>query len=156
GAHLIAPFVVALASPDVATRSQQIQKGASPFYYGGESSPPATAPPAAAAGEPRLTLSKVSGVIGDRLTATGEGFAANRRGVLWWENQIGQRQQVGSFITDAQGRFTQTFAAPEVQGTRNTVSAEVVIGLGPLRPSQTLLVVLDRMVETVFLALMGT
>ena len=156
GAHLISPFVLALASPDVATRSQQIQKGASPFYYGGEPSPPATAPPAAAAGEPRLTLSKESGAIGDRLTATGEGFAANRRGVLWWENQIGQRQQVGSFTSDAQGRFTLAFAAPEVQGTRNTVSAEVVIGLGPLRPSQTLLVVLDRMVETVFLALMGT
>jgi phosphonate transport system permease protein len=36
------------------------------------------------------------------------------------------------------------------------VIAEVLIGEGPLRPSQTLLVVLDRMVETIFLALMGT
>ena len=34
--------------------------------------------------------------------------------------------------------------------------AEVVTGSGPLRPSRTLLVVLDRMVETVFLSLMGT
>ncbi len=154
GAHLIAPFVVALASPDVATRTEQIQKSISPFSYGTEVPPPATAPPPA--GEPRLTLSKVSGAIGDRLTATGEGFAPNRRGLLWWENQIGQRQQLGSFATDAQGRFTLTFAAPEVQGTRNTVSAEIVTGAGPLRPSQTLLVVLERMIETVFLALMGT
>ena len=151
GAHLIAPFAVALASPDVATRTQQIQKGTAPFYYGGESPPPATA-----GGEARLTLSKVTGAIGDRVTATGEGFPANRRGVLWWENQIGQRQQLGSFTTDAQGRFALAFTAPEVQGTRNTVSAEVVTGEGPLRPSQTLLVVLDRMIETVFLALMGT
>src|SRR5438132_196343 len=75
---------------------------------------------------------------------------------LWWENQIGQRQQLGSLTTDAQGRLSLTFAAPEVLGTRNLVIAEVVTGSGPLRPSRTLLVVLDRMVETVFLALMGT
>jgi phosphonate transport system permease protein len=156
GAHLIAPFVVALASPDVATRTQQIQKAASPFYYGGEQPPPATAPPVTAGGEPRLMLSKVSGAIGDRVPAIGEGFAPNRQGTLWWENQIGQRQQLASFTTDAQGRFAVTFAAPEVQGTRSTVSAEIVTGAGPLRPSRTLLVVLDRMVETVFLALMGT
>jgi phosphonate transport system permease protein len=43
-----------------------------------------------------------------------------------------------------------------VQGTRNQIIAEVVTGYGPLRPSQTFLVVVDRMVETVFLALMGT
>jgi len=151
GAHLIAPFVGALATPDVVTRTQQIQQGTSPFYYGGELAPPATA-----GGEARLALSKVTGAIGDRVTASGEGFTPNRRGVLWWENQIGQRQQLGSFITDAQGRFSLTFTAPEVQGTRNTVSAEVVTGAGPLRPSQTLLVVVDRMIETVFLALMGT
>src|SRR5205807_1222266 len=77
-------------------------------------------------------------------------------GELWWENQIGQRQQLGSLTTDAQGRLSLTFAAPEVLGTRNLVIAEVVTGSGPLRPSRTLLVVLDRMVETVFLALMGT
>ena len=76
--------------------------------------------------------------------------------MLWWENQIGQRQQLGTLTTDAQGRFSLTFATPEVQGTRNLVIAEVTTGSGPLRPSQTLLVVLDRMVETVFLALMGT
>jgi phosphonate transport system permease protein len=151
GAHLIQPFVVALASPDVVTRDQQIQKSTAPFYYGGESPPPA-----APSGDARLTVSKTTGAIGDRVTATGEGFAPNRRGVLWWENQIGQRQQLGPFTTDAQGRFTLTFTAPEVQGTRNTVSAEVVTGAGPLRLSQTLLVVLDRMVETIFLALMGT
>ena len=90
------------------------------------------------------------------MTATGEGFAPNRQGMLWWENQIGQRQQLGSLTTDAQGRLSLTFAAPEVLGTRNLVIAEVVTGSGPLRPSRTLLVVLDRMVETVFLALMGT
>ena len=152
GARLIQPFVAALASPDVVTREPQVQKSAAiPFYYGGESPPPAQG----AAGA-RVTLSKTSGAIGDRVTATGDGFAPDRRGTLWWENQIGQRQQLGSFTTDAQGRFTLTFTTPEVQGTRNTVSAEVVTGAGPLRPSPTLAVVLDRMIETIFLALMGT
>jgi len=150
GAYLIRPFIAALASPDVVAREQQLQRGTAYFYYGGER------PAAAPGGGPRLTLSRVTGAIGDRVTAAGEGFAPNRRGVLWWENQVGQRQQLGSFTTDAQGRFSLAFTAPEVQGTHNMVIAEVLIGEGPLRPSQTLLVVLDRMVETVFLALMGT
>ena len=151
GAHLIEPFVAALASPDVVTRAQQVQQGTGAFYYGG-----GAPPPAAPGGGARLTLSRVTGVIGDRVAASGEGFAPNHRGTLWWENQIGQAQQLGSFTTDAQGRFSLTFTAPDVQGTRNTVRAEVVTGVGPLRPSQTFLTVVDRMVETIFLALMGT
>ncbi len=151
GAHLIGPFVAALASPDVLTRKTQIQKGTASFYYGGE------VPPAAGAGGgPSLHVSRSTGAIGDRVTATGEGFPPTRRGVLWWENQVGQRQSLGQFTTDAQGRFTLAFITPEVQGTHNLVSAEVVTEVGRLRPSQTFLVVLDRMVETVFLALMGT
>jgi len=122
-----------------------------PFYYGGKSPPPV----AAGAGL-RLRLSPPSGAIGDRITATGEGFAPNRQGSLWWENQIGQRQPLGPFTTDARGGFAIAFVAPEVKGTHNLVSAEVVAGVGPLRPSPTLRVVLDRMVETIFLALMGT
>jgi len=151
GAYLIEPFVRALASPDVVERAQYVQKSGAPFIYGRE--------PSAAgggAGEPRLVLSPAAGAIGDRVTATGEGFAPRRPGMLWWENQIGQRQQLGGFTTDARGRFSLVFVAPQVQGTRNLVSAEVTTGAGPLRPSQAFLVVLDRMVETVFLALMGT
>ena len=152
GASLIEPFARSLASPDVVTRVQHIQQATAPFYYRGATPPPAPG----GAGGARLTLSRSTGTIGDRVTATGEGFAPNRPGMLWWENQIGQRQQLGTLTTDAQGRFSLTFATPEVQGTRNLVIAEVTTGSGPLRPSQTLLVVLDRMVETVFLALMGT
>ncbi len=151
GAHLIEPFVTSLASPDVVARDQQIQQGASPFYYGGEA-PPVPSP----VGGARLTLSRGTGAIGDRVTACGEGFGPGRKGILWWENQIGQRQQLGAFTTDHQGRFALAFTAPEVQGTHNLVSAEVVTGAGPLHLSQTFYTVLDRMVETVFLALMGT
>ncbi len=152
GAYLIGPFVQALASPDVVAREQYVQKGAAPFSYGGDT----PAAPGGGAGEAHLVLSRITGAIGDRVTATGEGFAPSRQGMLWWENQIGQRQQLGSFTTDAQGRFALAFTAPEVQGTHNLVSAEVVTGAGPLRPSQTFTTVLDRMVETIFLALMGT
>ena len=153
GAHLIAPFVAALASPDVVARDLQIQAQSAPFFYGGEVPPrPGSAP----AGGPRLILSRSSGRIGDRITVTGEGFAANRRGILLWENQIGEQQTLGRFETDARGRFTLSFTAPEVLGTRNVVRAEVAVGEGPLHLSRTCVVVLGRMVETVFLALMGT
>ena len=151
GAHLIRPFVAALAAPDVLTREEFVQQGTAAFYYGGEAPPPGSA-----SGGLRLSLSPASGGIGAQVTAVGEGFQPNRRGILWWENQIGQRQQIGSFATDVQGRFSVAFTAPDVQGTHNLVSAEVVTGVGPLRPSQTFLTVLDRIVETIFLALMGT
>ncbi len=154
GAPLIAPFVVALVTPDVVTREARIQTQVAPFDYG--KAAPGQAAAARAEGGPRLVLSRSNGAIGDRVTATGAGFAPNRRGVLWWENQIGERQVLGRFTTDGRGRFALTFRAPEVQGTRNLVRAEVTTGEGPLRLSRTFSIVLDRMVETVFLALMGT
>ncbi|HXX39625.1 MAG TPA: phosphonate ABC transporter, permease protein PhnE [bacterium] len=151
GAYLIAPFASALASPDVLVRDNPTVRVTAPFYYGGE------VPSAAPAGPgPAFHLSRSTGAIGDRVTAVGDGFQPNRRGMLWWENQIGQRQQLGPVTTDARGRFAVVFSAPEVQGTHNLVSAEIVTGTGPLRLSSTFLVVLGRMVETVFLALMGT
>jgi phosphonate transport system permease protein len=151
GARLIRPFVVALATPDVVTRTAVVQQAVAPYEYGG-AAPPAAAP----TGAPALRLSRTSGGSGDRVTVQGEGFGANRGGTLWWENQIGQRQPLTEFRTDALGRFGATIMTPDVQGTRNEIVAEVVTGYGPLRLSQTFLVVLDRMVETVFLALMGT
>lgn len=151
GAGLIRPFVVALATPDVVAREPVVQRAAAAFYYGGE-----TPPPQPAGGGPSLRPSRASGAAGDHVTVHGEGFGPDREGMLWWENQIGQRQQLGRFRTDAQGRFDATITAPQVQGTHNLIIAEVVTGYGPWRPSPTFVVVFDRMVETVFLALMGT
>lgn len=151
GARLIRPFITALAAPDVVTRTPVAQQASAPFYYGGEIP---TAP--SGGGGPVLRLSPPSGAIGQRVTVHGEGFGTDRAGTLWWENQIGQRQQVGTFHTEAQGRFEAAITTPDVQGTHNLVIAEVVTGYGPWRPSQTLGVVTVRMIETVFLALMGT
>jgi phosphonate transport system permease protein len=152
GARLIRPFVAALATPDVVTRTPLVRQAVAAYAYGG--APPASAAPPA--GAPTLQLSRTSGRSGDRVTVEGEGFGPNHGGTLWWENQIGQRQQLTGFRTDALGRFRAAITTPDVQGTRNEIVAEVVTGYGPLRLSRTFLVVLDRMVETVFLALMGT
>ena len=156
GAGLIRPFVSALAAPDVAAREPVLQHAAATFDYGGAALPSGPAAPPGGAAGPALRLSRRSGAIGDRVAVRGKGFAPGRRGVLWWENQIGQRQQLAEFRTDAAGRFTAALTAPEVQGTRNQIIAEVTTGLGPWRLSRTFVVVLDRMVETIFLALMGT
>jgi phosphonate transport system permease protein len=151
GAPLIRPFVSALAHPDVVTREPAVQRASGAFYYGGEQPPPAVSGPG-----PSLRLSRATGAAGTRITVHGDGFGPGRGGTLWWENQIGQRQPLASFRTDAQGRFDAAVTAPDVQGTHNQIIAEVTTGYGPWRPSRTLLIVLDRMVETVFLALMGT
>ena len=151
GARLIRPFVAALATPDVVTRTPVVQQAAAPYMYGGQA-----APPGSVGAGPSLRLSRTSGASGDRVTVHGEGFGPDRTGTLWWENQIGQRQPLTAFRTDAQGRFDAAVTTPDVQGTHNQIIAEVVTGYGPLRPSPTLLVVVDRMIETIFLALMGT
>jgi phosphonate transport system permease protein len=151
GAHLIGPLVAALASPDLVVRDNPVQQASAPFDYGGGR------PPAAPTGSgPHLALSQSTGRAGLRVTATGAGFAPNRRGTLEWENQIGARQDLVPLTTDAQGRFSAEFVTPDVMGTQNVVHAEITSGVGPLRPSPTFLTVLSRMVETVFLALMGT
>jgi len=152
GARLIRPFVAALAAPDVVARVPIVQQAAGPFYYGG--TPPRSASPPG--GGPSLRFSRTSGAAGDRVAVHGDGFGAGRDGTLWWENQIGQRQPVGTFRTGAQGRFDAVITAPDVQGTRSQIIAEVTTGYGPWRPSRTFVLALDRMVETVFLALMGT
>jgi phosphonate transport system permease protein len=158
GAGLIRPFAVALATPDVVTRTPVLQQAAAPYSYGpapsAAAAPPNANPPRGSG--PSLSLSRGSGGAGDRVAVRGQGFEPDRQGTVWWENQIGQRQPLSAFRTDAQGRFEARLTTPDVQGTRNQIIAEAVTGYGPLRPSQTLFVVLDRMVETVFLALMGT
>jgi phosphonate transport system permease protein len=70
---------------------------------------------------------------------------------------------VGTFHSDAQGSFTATITVPEMfqgpaggTGARQQLIAEASWSVGGLRASKTLLIVVEKIVETVFLALMGT
>lgn len=161
GTKFVKPFVVDLARPDVLTRDVQTQE-----VQVGVSSNPAVAPeqlPIDPSG-PQLQLSHSVVAVGSSLTVKGTHFRPETDGTLFWVNKIGDRQPVGSFHTDAQGTFTGTIAVPEVfqgpgggtEGAQQRVVARVSWAVGPLRLSPTLLIVAEKIVETVFLALMGT
>jgi phosphonate transport system permease protein len=59
--------------------------------------------------------------------------------------------------TDAGGNYTLTFALPPSVATGSyQVKAEIATATGAWRLSETFLTALDKMIETIFLALMGT
>ncbi len=160
GARFVKPFVVDLVRPDVLSRQTQTQEAQVGF-----SIDPAVPPevlPASPTG-PQLELSTTAALVGAQVTATGRNFRPNSAGVLLWQNTIGNKQQVGAFTTDAQGAFTTTLTVPEVfqgppgaQAAQQRLVAQVTWPVGSLRPSNTLVLVVEKVVETVFLALMGT
>ncbi len=162
GTKFVKPFVVDLARPDVLTRDVQTQE-----VQVGVSINPAVAPeqlPLDPSG-PQLQISNPVVAVGATLTVKGAHFRAETDGTLLWVNRIGNRQPVGSFHTDAQGAFTATMTVPEVlqgygvasiEGAQQRLVARLSWAVGPLRLSPTFLIVAEKIVETVFLALMGT
>jgi phosphonate transport system permease protein len=151
-AHLIRPLVRDLIRPDVLTWVPRTQLASAPLSYAVEGAP-ATPPPAAG---PRLLLSASVAQPGQPLQIRGEGFAANRPGQLIWTDQSGSSARGTEFRTDAQGSFTLTLPVPQMIGTHHRVTAEVTLEGRQLRPSVAARLVFGRLVETVFLALMGT
>lgn len=161
GTEFVRPFIVDLVRPDVLsreTRSQEVQLGLS--------IDPAVAPEDVPVprGGPTLTVSTRTAQVGSEVRVSGGTFRPNTAGLLLWQNRIGNRQQVATFRTDAQGAFAavirvpQVFQGPDVgaRGAQQRLIARVIWPVGPLRPSRTLLLVGEKVVETVFLALMGT
>ncbi|MBI3974840.1 MAG: phosphonate ABC transporter, permease protein PhnE, partial [Armatimonadetes bacterium] len=105
---------------------------------------------------PRLTLSTPVARPGESIVVRGEGFAPNRPGKLIWTDQSGSSADADSFVTDAQGTLSLTLEVPELIGQHHAITAEVTLEGRLLRPSRAATLVLGRLIETVFLALMGT
>jgi phosphonate transport system permease protein len=160
GTKFVKPFVVDLVRPDVLAREVQMQEARV-----GVTLNAAVAPEdfPTALGSPQLMVSSRVASIGTKITVEGRNFRPSTSGVLLWRNQIGNTIQVGTFHTDAAGSFTATVTVPEIflgpaggTGAMQQVVAQASWATGPLRPSKTALIVGEKVVETVFLALMGT
>ena len=120
--------------------------------------------------EPYIIVEPTCGVPGDMLRVRGGNFRPNWPGEIWWEDPIGQefRPRVNGeavrFVTDEQGRFEVSFPMPELslheKGSpgplMHHVWAKVSWEVGPLKPTKTLKQVVDKILETIFLALMAT
>ncbi len=157
-AYLVKPLVRDLLRPDVLTWAPRLQGVEVPFSFA--AAPPGPPPvqpaaPAPATG-PRLTLSTANARPGDPLTVRGEGFAPNRPGTILWRDQSGSSAKAAEFTTDGDGRFERALTVPDLIGEQHTLIAQVTLEGRMLRPSNTLNLVFFRVIETIFLALMGT
>ena len=153
--HLVKPLAKELVHPDLFTRKKQSQTTEAEFFLTTGSPGNKTAGNSNKKSE--LVLSQSSGQIGDRLMIAGLRLKQNSKGTLFWVNEIEQEFPLGNFTTDATGNFQKDVTVPpSARGNRQTVKAVVTWPEGPLQASETLLLTIDKMVETLFLALMAT
>ncbi|MFZ5821698.1 MAG: phosphonate ABC transporter, permease protein PhnE [Chloroflexota bacterium] len=115
-------------------------------------------------------LSQQDGTPGTTLTLTGRNFAPHTETEIWWQDDMGnefRQRQAGEYVTIAtneDGAFhldivmpyrlippseTRDFALWELQ-------ARQIAGFGEARPSEELLLSIEKMIETIFLGMMST
>ncbi|MFT4578356.1 MAG: phosphonate transport system permease protein [Nitrospinales bacterium] len=153
--HLVKPLVKELAHPDLFSRQKQSQTTEIEFFLTTSSSGNKASDHPGEKSE--LVLSQSSGQIGDRLTVAGLRLKPSSTGTLYWVNEIEQEFPLGNFVTDATGNFQKDVTVPQsARGNRQTVKAVVTWPEGSLQVSETLHLTIDKMVETLFLALMAT
>ncbi len=150
--HLAKPLLSDLLHPDLLDRYPLRQIAEAGIGLDGTPPPPS----APAAGPGRVSLSTTSTKIGGQITVTGEGFAPSRPVELIWRDQAGATASIAKLTTDTSGRFQTTITVPNVIGTEHALVAQVTLEGSRLGPSDALKRTAFRMVETVFLALMGT
>lgn len=160
GAKFVRPFLRDLFRPEVLTRSKQTQQVEIAMSIDRAVAPEDLPAPTG----PVLEVPTRVAPIGTELPVTGRGFQPDAQGTLYWLNPIGNPQQVARFRTDAAGAFTTAITVPEAfrgpeagpRGAQQRLRAVVEWPVGGLRASNTLLIVFEKIIETVFLALMGT
>jgi phosphonate transport system permease protein len=113
----------------------------------------------------KVEASKGEVAPGETMTVSGSGLRPNTPGrVLWQSTGLNaSTQPIGTFTTDAQGNFTTEVTVPgdadrvlNSFGFPNTLTVSQTWDFGNVYMSQTLELVIQLMIETIFLALMGT
>ncbi|MFQ6001939.1 MAG: phosphonate ABC transporter, permease protein PhnE [Anaerolineae bacterium] len=168
----IKPLVSSLLQPAFLERSVEMQKAEIIFESPCSDSPPEKGTPKE--DEPYLIiLDKTCGEVGETFTIEGGNFWPSSRGQIWWINIAGEMKrrirQEGAYLTfetDEEGRIPPlTIVVPEpwaeavavgVGPQLNRVQALLKREVGSLHLSETSFLVAEKMMETIFLALMAT
>jgi len=145
-----------LAQPDLLYFDQESQTGATQIQM--PCSGAAFQLPAVPAGGPTIRLDKTCGAVGDEVHVEGSGFRPNTAGSLRWKPPEGEERRLTGIKTDGTGHFVATFAIPKVRTSTepHDVSAVVKWNVGLPRPSEALKVTWEKIIETIFLALIAT
>lgn len=155
--HLVKTLAAELVQPDLISADTDEVTVETGFWMEGAPIPPFFSPDEDPQVKARLDLSIRTGKIGDGLTVSGTGLPPNRSGALLWVNPIGQEFPLGSFQTGADGAFEKEIKVPPTaRGRKQEVRAAVTWKTGKWHVSHTLKLTAEKMIETLFLALMAT
>ena len=105
-------------------------------------------------GEPRITLSPACARFQQTVTVGGVNFLPNAKGTLIL--LAGGEREVAAFRTNSEGKFVAGFRVPLRTPGKYLVEAKTSRMLGRWQITETLRLTSGLMLETIFLALMGT
>ncbi|OFX13235.1 MAG: phosphonate ABC transporter, permease protein PhnE [Armatimonadetes bacterium RBG_16_58_9] len=147
-------IVGGLASPDFLKRTAETREAVGKYVVPGPGALSSLESEPAKAHKPRITITPVRAEKGDNLTVWGRGFVPNESGTL---SLLGANEiDLGGFHTDKNGRFAATIVNPrDIPGAYFVHARQVVPGKG-WELSETLKDAGPRMLETIYLALLGT
>ncbi len=146
----------ALAHPDIIEFEQIEQDVDLPFLL---PCPAGSAPPISLDSRGAyIVVTPSCGGPKDPVTIEGFNFTPNTAGPVNFITQSGAKLQLGSFETDSSGDFSITATLPNRQPVEEaqTIRATGRQNIGPPRVSRTGKIVFEKIVETVFLALLAT
>jgi len=151
--YLVRPLVRDLVRPDVLRWTPRLQTASASLNFTAEGAP---APGPSVQTGPRVVLSSEVVKPGSPLVIRGEGLAPSRPAAIYWKDQSGATAKALDLRTDAQGAFVVQLTVPDLIGEHHQIVVEVTLEGRQLRPSEAATLVSSRLVETLFLALMGT
>lgn len=142
-------IVVGLLQPEIISRSQTVETTHTKFYVGQEPEEHAEAE-----SEYRIWIDHRILAKGETATVRGSGFTPDREGMLFL---LGAAEiPLEPIETDSRGGFEVTFRNPHEVPGDYWVEARVSVPSGGWEASKTLSLTSDAMVQTIFMALMGT
>jgi phosphonate transport system permease protein len=104
----------------------------------------------------RVVVTPASVQPGEQMVFEGAGFTPNADGRLLLGHQTARPRLITQIRTDATGAFHEAFAWPSFAEDDYYVRVEIQSALNRWGPSEALSLSLEKIVETVLLALMGT
>lgn len=154
-AHLVKPLIRDLLHPDLFTFETETESAYAFFVFSGRQLSLGKIKKDAQG--PVLTLSTNSGQIGNAIGVSGKGFRSNETGRIIWVNSIEQEYPLGLFKTDAGGNFRSDIIVPPIaRGDVQKIQTILEWRTGRWWFSDTLKLTIEKIIETVFLALMAT
>lgn len=157
-----------LLSPNVFEQDYDITSSTIQFLLNcpADGAPTFSATPAADSGEPTIMVTPTCAQSGDMVTVQGVNFSPNSLARINWIDSSGERRirrvagaEGDNFITRGDGTFTVEIEVPRIRGSAgqtHSIEAQGSHPSGPPRFSDTTGLVLEKMVETIFLALIAT